>query len=251
MSRWCGLGLVVAFVVLNVSTRAQAQACLPDCRSGYTCIQGACVSACNPPCAADEICTAQASCELRNQPPPRDPLALAQSTWFMHTFAGIGLWAIDRGENPTYLAVDTPPAENLEALAPSIGVGLGIRHAVNRVIGFRSTLLLAGGSDFGDHSGYTVMLDGRFRLGPVAERFPWFFGVGPVVGVAGFRGTFPNIDGKRGGDSFARAGFVADMGFAFDEDYDIELSVETRIIVVPMEDVGGTLLAGVGLTIGL
>jgi hypothetical protein len=31
-------------------------ACVPNCRSGYTCVSGQCVSACNPPCASGEQC---------------------------------------------------------------------------------------------------------------------------------------------------------------------------------------------------
>ncbi len=30
--------------------------CVPPCRDGFTCVNGACVSACNPPCAAGEQC---------------------------------------------------------------------------------------------------------------------------------------------------------------------------------------------------
>lgn len=41
---------------------AQAPACFPECRPGFLCHNGQCVSACNPPCAANEICTPQATC---------------------------------------------------------------------------------------------------------------------------------------------------------------------------------------------
>jgi hypothetical protein len=42
-------------------------ACVPTCRSGYTCIAGQCISACNPPCAAGEQCTASGEC-VRPEP---------------------------------------------------------------------------------------------------------------------------------------------------------------------------------------
>lgn len=37
-------------------------ACRPRCRSGFTCIDGACVSACNPPCAVGDTCDASGEC---------------------------------------------------------------------------------------------------------------------------------------------------------------------------------------------
>lgn len=37
-------------------------ACVPQCRSGYMCYQGQCISACNPACAAGETCTESGEC---------------------------------------------------------------------------------------------------------------------------------------------------------------------------------------------
>jgi len=36
--------------------------CEPNCRNGYTCVAGRCVSMCNPACGADEMCTANGEC---------------------------------------------------------------------------------------------------------------------------------------------------------------------------------------------
>lgn len=36
--------------------------CVPACRQGFTCVQGACVAGCNPPCAASESCTELGQC---------------------------------------------------------------------------------------------------------------------------------------------------------------------------------------------
>lgn len=36
--------------------------CVPSCRTGYTCVSGACVSDCNPPCAESETCSAAGEC---------------------------------------------------------------------------------------------------------------------------------------------------------------------------------------------
>jgi hypothetical protein len=37
-------------------------ACVPDCRAGFTCVEGRCVSACNPSCPAGQECVEGARC---------------------------------------------------------------------------------------------------------------------------------------------------------------------------------------------
>ncbi|MGD8862085.1 MAG: hypothetical protein PVI30_18885 [Myxococcales bacterium] len=44
-------------------------ACVPECRSGYLCHEGRCVSACNPPCGPGERC-ADGECLPPHPPPP-------------------------------------------------------------------------------------------------------------------------------------------------------------------------------------
>lgn len=51
---------------------ADATACVPACRDGYTCVEGKCVEACNPPCAAGSHCTGAGEC-LPDAPPPPPP----------------------------------------------------------------------------------------------------------------------------------------------------------------------------------
>jgi hypothetical protein len=50
-------------------------ACFPECRAGFTCVSGQCVSACNPPCAQGETCTAEGQClaPIPAAPPPAAP----------------------------------------------------------------------------------------------------------------------------------------------------------------------------------
>lgn len=45
--------------------------CVPECRDGYLCIGGKCVSACNPACADGETCVGRGVCERRDK--PREP----------------------------------------------------------------------------------------------------------------------------------------------------------------------------------
>jgi hypothetical protein len=53
---------MIALGVLVVPLRAQAQECVPQCRTGYTCAGGQCVKACEPACAANEVCSPQGAC---------------------------------------------------------------------------------------------------------------------------------------------------------------------------------------------
>lgn len=54
-----GLHMLLAgtLFVLGAAATAQAQACFPQCRDGYTCHFGRCMSACNPPCPGGAVCT--------------------------------------------------------------------------------------------------------------------------------------------------------------------------------------------------
>lgn len=52
------------------AARGAAVECVPGCRSGFVCLQGACISACNPPCAAGERCTATGECIIPQRAAP-------------------------------------------------------------------------------------------------------------------------------------------------------------------------------------
>lgn len=60
---------------------ASAQACVPECRDGYTCHQGECVSACNPGCGDGELCTAEGECVAAAAP---TQLVTYQASRFAH-----------------------------------------------------------------------------------------------------------------------------------------------------------------------
>ncbi len=46
------------------------RACFPECRAGYLCHEGTCISRCNPPCAVGEQCSESGLCTA---PPPGRP----------------------------------------------------------------------------------------------------------------------------------------------------------------------------------
>ena len=66
--RWSGILLFSAAAGLGVSTTAQAQSCVPECRDGFACIDGECVSACNPPCNEGERCSGDGFCVADTSP---------------------------------------------------------------------------------------------------------------------------------------------------------------------------------------
>lgn len=55
--------------------------CIPNCREGYLCFQGRCISPCNPPCPADQACTSAGTCVEQTAPAEAQPsLAPAEDT---------------------------------------------------------------------------------------------------------------------------------------------------------------------------
>ena len=55
---------ILIYALTNISTpRAETEPqCIPQCRSGYFCHQGQCISRCNPPCASGQVCSDQGEC---------------------------------------------------------------------------------------------------------------------------------------------------------------------------------------------
>ena len=74
MERIAGMGiaLVAAAAALGTSNLAWAQKCVPDCRDGFVCVEGKCVSACNPACADGERCSGDGFCVADTSQGPRD-----------------------------------------------------------------------------------------------------------------------------------------------------------------------------------
>jgi hypothetical protein len=78
-TRRSSLSLLALGAVLGTSAVAQAQKCFPDCRDGYVCVRGECVSACNPPCPEGERCTSDGDCVADAAPSPQPASAVATS----------------------------------------------------------------------------------------------------------------------------------------------------------------------------
>jgi hypothetical protein len=69
--------IVSATFAVGPSAVAQDLECRPQCRTGFTCLSGACVSACNPACAPNQTCTANGEC-VNEAPVAPAPISLLQ-----------------------------------------------------------------------------------------------------------------------------------------------------------------------------
>lgn len=48
--------------VFLVNAQTDTNKCIPNCRLGFTCINGTCISSCNPPCPENYICAEAKGC---------------------------------------------------------------------------------------------------------------------------------------------------------------------------------------------
>lgn len=69
------------------SMPAAAAVCVPECRNGFVCREGECVSACNPGCAENEVCNAKRECVPRTE--SNDPYAYDKTRFGLGGHAGI------------------------------------------------------------------------------------------------------------------------------------------------------------------
>jgi len=59
--------VLIGLALFAVPLAANAQ-CYPECREGFACRDGICVSPCNPTCAAGEVCTREGRCIPSSEP---------------------------------------------------------------------------------------------------------------------------------------------------------------------------------------
>lgn len=239
------VGTLVYGLMESVAT---AQSCRPSCRSGYTCLDGACVTACNPPCANHERCTGRRECIVDHA---NTTVAKAPNTWFAHVGIGYGMVGIYT-DRPSRVASRDPgesPYRLLDARAPVLGLGFAFQQQINRVLGLRTQLTLIGGSNFGDQRMVAAFLDWTLRIGLVSPRFPWLIGFGPILGAAAMRGVYTNERGVPAGSAtHAFAGGKVETGFAFGG---IETVAEFLLGLWPGETLSGFLTVGLRLSVAL
>jgi len=65
-------------------------ACVPDCRPGYTCVSGGCVSACNPPCPSSLVCSRERTCLTQLEAAEQEDLAPSAAAEGLHFGAVVG-----------------------------------------------------------------------------------------------------------------------------------------------------------------
>ena len=114
--------LCCALFVFWVPQAARAvgpgQECVPSCRSGYMCIDGACVEKCNPPCADNEFCNRAGECMPKDRITPVSFGERGPSHWFFGLSAGVLLphdKLIWNGEVGRYFSNEAGFALNLTA----------------------------------------------------------------------------------------------------------------------------------------
>jgi len=99
---WLGWSASLACLTLATASHAQEgdeQKCVPQCRAGYVCAEGKCVSACNPPCASDESCTAAGACVAKRAVTTANAGPTDEST--SYTPAAAATSSISLADSPT------------------------------------------------------------------------------------------------------------------------------------------------------
>jgi hypothetical protein len=173
--------------------------CRPDCRAGFTCVEGQCASACNPPCGEGERCTDEITCEAQTIPLHSEAPADEQEAPMpeglqdridarMKARFGLSLYYAAAGLSSAFIS----EVESVEDRARSFG-GTGIAGAVSvrrhyhRYFGLQGRLLLGhywlkgsfDGVDKVNAGGMTsILAEFTHLFGPFGR-----FYVGPSLGV--------------------------------------------------------------------
>ncbi len=118
---WCSLTVLLLCASAAQARDASDTACFPQCRSGYTCYNGECVSLCNPPCLSYETCTVEGECVETEETRLRDPAYTPKSeTSGLAIGAGLGYqYALLGGQLLYYIQIP----ETLFRVTPYAGGG--------------------------------------------------------------------------------------------------------------------------------
>lgn len=235
---------VVAFspAVGYAQTATEPLACMPSCRKGFVCVNATCVSACNPACAADEICTDAAECVPKTEgiqtsiPAGDDPKELRKAS----AFAIYGAAGYQRFHS----AVHRDDGDwNVEGF--SLGAGIAWRRHFTRVLGLQARGSLVALGHQGDGGGWGGAIDFTLRIGPVANAFPWYFGVGPSLDLFRLKRTIYDSSESTWNSN---VGGVFETGFIFGERDSLDLGLRglfgTDLSDAGHWTAGGQLVAG-------
>lgn len=156
----------------NASAQQAGDVCLPDCREGYVCVQGQCVSACNPPCDDGEVCTGEAMCVARPGVKTTAPEKTSEKVSRNAFSAGVAIEYLQ----PIYTALaagetDGTPNDEIFAIGTAASVH-GVFALEFGPVGFRFTggrILNGSGYESDIHLGFgptlTASLGEYFLLG--------------------------------------------------------------------------------------
>lgn len=158
--------------------------CFPQCRSGYVCHQGRCVSSCNPPCPQGQVCTAELECVPAGSGATGPPATGAR-----------GQWPSDSGQQGGSALSEWTPSEGSNAPRFIFGFHLG-----------------AGGELQDDESDEGIDLEPTpgmhlrfdFPIGTYFALGPAFFGGAWTVDLSGFGGGSVDRSGYFDADLYPR-----------------------------------------------
>jgi hypothetical protein len=209
VTRWNGFVLLASGAVLIAANGGQAQECVPDCRDGFVCVKGECVSGCNPPCDEGERCTADGQC-IPETPLPTEERALSDGNQELrmanrlHTIFRVGAG----GKIEAFDGVDV-------VLDPRATVGLSIRFEapVHKVLttGFVWSLYSFGAVDRDRNLGMDLspFLKGRYAFSMGAKDIE-----AEAYAIFQFGLSLANVPDNFGYSSFG-AGFNAALAPGF------------------------------------
>jgi hypothetical protein len=202
-------------------------ACVPECRSGFVCMQGQCVSACNPPCDAGQMCTADRMCianpEARpprmfpeDMPtPPPDPTAERHDGFFLRLTLGFGSNHFD-ARAPEGGGVDAlgeiANHAKFSGFATHFSFDIGASPIDNLVIAFRLQFATTGEPNQTlDGAHVSPPNDSSIDATLVGPSFTYYFMPIDIYATAAIGWAAINLD-----DGTDRRSTGSDFGFTFD-----------------------------------
>jgi hypothetical protein len=222
-------------------------ACVPACRSGFTCLSGRCVSSCNPPCSSGDVCTGAGECVAASAEPERSDAAIEAPAngahrhdgFFLRLTLGAGGGAV--GLDAKNNASDTSIAGGGWASSLDIGASNGDNLAIFgrlREASLADPGVYVDGDKIGDADA-TVITQGMVGGGISYFIMPLNMYLGAAIGFAVISGRY-----ERPGRATRK--YNGDVGFGFDaeigkewwvaDDWGIGIAARLSIAEVPGGD---------------